>query len=308
MRSIAIFTLVIFLASSLMVPASASNVTVTIGAERVHASYNLYLSQNVTTLPTLTTTVDSNSNPDISAAFTAALMKADPSASATNLSVSLTSVKSDVSLTCDMDVAGVSQVNGNMMTVNMTWLPFDVTSNIRAQNFSFNTIGNTYFRSVVAYYANASRFIGRPNATISGVIFYVNGTSVGAPAAESYAGNFTTLNFGLLNTDVDQWNRTYTLTNDTTTWRFWPPKLFDFNMQVERGNATKDYFASYAYNATISVPGVGRSQGTLLLVGVGSDLTEWAMAAIVVLSVVVAIGVQARYRSRKKAQAKFQRK
>ena len=291
-----------------MVPASASNVTVTIGAEKVHASYNLYLSQNVTALPNLTTTIDSNSNPDVSAAFTQALMKADPSASATNLNIGLTSVKGSMNLTCAMDVAGVSQVNGDIMTVNMTWLPFDVTSNIRAQNFSFNTIGNTYFQSVVAYYANASRYIGRPNATISGAIFYVNGTSVGAPAAVAYAGNFTTLNFGLLSTDIDQWNRTYTLTNDTTTWRFWPPKLFDFSMQIERGNATTEYYASYAYNAAISVLGIGRSQGTVLLVGIGGGLTEWVMAAIVVLSVIVAIGVQVRYRGRKKAQAKFQRK
>jgi len=308
LRSIAIFTLVIFLASSLMVPASASNVTVTIQAERVHASYDLYLSQNVTTLPNIATTIDSNSDPNVSAAFTQALMKADPSASATNLSVGLTSVKGNVSLTCAMDVAGVSQLNGDILTVNMTWLPFDVTSNLRAQNFSFNTIGNTYFRSVVAYYANLSRFIGRSNATISGAIFYVNGTSVGPPVAVSYAGNFTTLNFSPLSTDIDQWNRTYTLTNDTTTWRFWPPKLFDFNMQIQRGNATRDYFASYAYNATISVPGIGRSQGTVLLVGVGSGLTEWVMAGIVILSVIVAIVVQVRYRGRKKAQARFQRK
>jgi len=308
LRNIAILTLVVFLASSVIVPASASNVSVTIQAERVHATYNLYLSQNVTALPNLTTTIDSNSNPDISAAFTQALMKADPSASAVNLSVGLTSVKGNVNLTCAMDVAGVSQVNGDIMTVNMTWLPFDVTSNISAQNFSFNAIGKTYFRSVVAYYANLSRFIGRPNATISGAIFYVNGTSVGPPVAVSYAGNFTTLNFSPLSTDIDQWNRTYTLTNDTTTWRLWPPKLFDFDMQIERGNATTHYVASYGYNAIISVPGIGRSQGTELMVGVGSGLTEWVMAGIVVLSVIVAIGVQARYRGRKKAQAKFQRK
>jgi hypothetical protein len=207
-----------------------------------------------------------------------------------------------------MDIAGVSQLNGDILTVNMTWLSFDVTSNIRAQNFSFNTIGNTYFHSAVAYYANASRFIGRPNATITGAIFYVNGSSVGAAAAEAYSGNFTTLNFGSLNTNIDQWNRTYTLTNDTTTWRFWPPKLFSFDMRIERGNATTDYVADYAYNATITVPGIGRSQGTVLLVGVGTGLTEWGMAAIVVLSVIAAISVQVLYRGKKKAQAKFQRR
>lgn len=210
-------------------------------------------------------------------------------------------------MTCTFDILGVTQRNGDILSVNMTWLPFTVTSDLRAQNFSFNTIGRRYLRSVVTYYANASRFVGLPKATITGVTFYVGGISVGPPAAQNYVGNFTTLNFSPLNVNVGQWNRTYTLSNNTTTWRYFPSKSLDFDMRIERKNVTADYVATYAYNATISVPGLERAQGSVILVDVGTGQTEWVMAAIVILAFASAIAVQLRYRNNKRL-VKFQKK
>jgi hypothetical protein len=207
-----------------------------------------------------------------------------------------------------MDVVGVSQRNGDILTANMTWLPFDVNSDLRAQNLSFNMIGSHYFRSAVAYYANASRFVSLPNATITGATFFANGTSIGPPAAENYVGNFTTLRFDLLDPNVGGWNRTYTLTNDTTTWRYFPSQLLKFDMRIERKNVTTDYVAKYGYDAVISVPGVGRAQGDVILVDVGTGQMEWAMAAIVIVAVISAIGVQTLFRNRKRRVAKFQKK
>jgi hypothetical protein len=207
-----------------------------------------------------------------------------------------------------MDVDGVSQLNGDIVSANMTWLSFIVTSDLRAGNLSFNTVGARYFRPVVAYYANASRFVGRPNSTITGVTFFVNGTSVGSPQAENYAGNFTMLNFSPLVTDVTQWNRTYTVTNNTTTWRFSPGPVLDLDVKIERRNVTTDYVATYEYDATISVPGIGRAQGQTILVGVGTGESEWLMATIVILAVIGAVGVQLSFRNRRKRLARFQRK
>ena len=308
MRHIAILMLAVFLASSMYVPASASNVAVTVVGQQIHAAMALSLVQNVTTLPKLTTSIDADSDANVSAAFSEALRNANPSASPSNLTIGLTSTEKSINLTCTMGVAGVSQKNGDILTANMTWLSFNVASDIRAQNFSFNTIGKRYFRSVVAYYANASRFVGRPNSTITGVTFFVNGTSVGPPAAENYVGNFTTLNFGSINTNVAQWNRTYTLNNNTTTWRYFPPQYLNFDMRIERKNVTTDYVATYGYDVAISVSGVGRAQQSVLLIDVGTGETEWGMAAIVILTVVAAVGVQILLRNRTKRLARFQRK
>ena len=298
----------IFIISSVSVPASASNVAVKVEGLQVHEALDLSLAENVTTLPPMTTSVNDASDPNLTSSFSQALKSADPTASASNANVLINSSSKGLNLTATMDIEGASQRNGDIVTANMTWLPFAVTSDLRAQNLSFNTVGKTYFRPITAYYANASRFVGRPNATITGVIFYVNGTSVSAPSAEDYVGNFTTLNFGSINPDIALWNRTYTLSNNTTTWRAWPPGLLNFNMQIQRRNVTTSYVATYGYTVTISVPGVGRAQGASILVEVGSGQMEWLMAAIVVLTVVCAIAVQLTIRSRGKKLARFQRK
>ncbi len=300
--------LAVFLLSSIYAPASASKVVVTISRQQVHAAFSLSLTQNVTALPNIATSVDSSSGTNISSVFAQSIREADPSASASNLAIGLNSTERGLNLTCNFDVSNVSQRNGDILSVNMTWLPFDVNADLRSQDFSFNTIGSRYLKSVVTYYANASRFVGLPNATITGVIFFVNGTSVNAPAAEDYVGNFTTLKFDQLTPDLDQWNRTYTLINNTTTWRYFPSQLFSFDMRIERKNVTTDYVANYGYSAIIATPGVGRSQGTIILIDVGTGETEWAMEAVVILAIISAITVQLLFRSKRKKLAKFQRK
>ena len=307
MRRIAILVLAVFLLSSIYAPTSASNVTVTVEGQQIHATLALSLVQNVTTLPNVATVIDSTSDSSVAAAFEQALRNTDPSASPSNLSIRLADTQGGLNLTCNLDILGVSQRNGDILSVNMTWLPFVVRQDLQAQDFSFNTIGSRYLRPVVTDYANASRFVGLPNATITGVTFFVNGTSVGPPAAQDYVGNFTTLNFGSLTPNLGQWNRTYTLSNNTTTWRYFPSKSLNFDMRIQRKSATTDYVATYGYNATISVPGVGRAQGRVLLVEVGTGQTEWVMAAIVILAFVSTITVQLRYRSRRRL-AKLQRK
>jgi len=303
-----ILMLAAFLLSSIFAPTSASNVAVAVQEQRVHATLALSLIQNVTALPVVATTIGPTTNPNISAAFAQALSNVDPSASPSNLTIALSSARGGLNLTCSLDILGISERTGDILSVNMSWLPFVVRPDLQAQNFSFNTIGSRYLRSVVTHYANASRFVGLPNATISGVTFFANGTSIGAPEAQDYVGNFTTLNFSPLSPNLEMWNRTYTVNNDTTMWRFSPSKSFDFDMRIGRKNVTTDYVAIYGYNATISVPGVGRASGDMIFVGVGTGQTEWAMAAIVILAIASAIAVQLRYRNRKKQLAKFQRK
>jgi hypothetical protein len=290
------------------VPASASNITVNIQGQQVRTSISLSLVQNITALPDVTTTVDSAAQPSLSAAFDQGLNRANPNAVSSGLSVGITSTKGSLNLTCTMDVFGVSQRNGDIVSVNMTWLAFNVTADLRAENLSYNTIGSSYFRPVVKYYANASRFVGRPNSTIAGVTFFVNGTSINPTQAQNYAGNLTMIDFSGLSPALNQWNRTYTLTNNTTTWRYSPPQLFNFDMRIQRKNMTADYVANYGYSAMISVSGLSRAQGHTILIDVGTGEIQWVMAAIVILAVFLAITVQVLYRNRRKRLGKFQRR
>ena len=252
--------------------------------------------------------MDSASDGNLAPSFTHALQTVYPVANPSGVTIRVDSSSGGLNLTGAMDVSGVSNRTGDIVTANMTWLPFSVASDLKAGNLSYNDVGSQYFRSVVASYANASSLVGRPNATITGVSFFVNASAVDAPAAENYVGNFTMLDFRSLSPALDQWNSTYTLSNDTTTWRYPSSMLLNFDMKIQRKNVTTHYTATYEYSATITVPGVGRGQGNAVLADVGTGDKEWAMTAIVVIALVSAVAVQFLVRSRKKRVARFQRR
>jgi len=294
--------------SVLTAPVHASAVSVSVHGEQVQTKFNLFLHQNVTTLPAENTTIDSTSNANLTTAFTNALHDENPMASASGLTLQIDSTGGDLNLTGSMDVAGVSNRTGDIVTANMTWLPFNVVSDLTAGNLSFNDVGRHYFKPVVAYYSNVISLVSRPNATITGLSFLINSSAVGPPAAENYVGNFTMLDFSSLSSSLDQWNRTYTLSNDTTTWQYPSSSRLNFGIIVQRKNVTTNYVATYEYSASITVPGVGRAQGSTVLLDVGSGEKEWAMAGIVVIALISAIAVQLLLRSRRKKIARFQRR
>jgi hypothetical protein len=199
-----------------------------------------------------------------------------------------------------MAVSGVSERNGDVLTANMTWKDFDISSNLRAGNLSYNTVGMQYLRPVAAFYSNVSRFVGRPNSTITGVNFFVNGTSISGPVAENYLGNFTVFDFRGLSVPIEDWTRTYTLSNNTTTWRYAPAQLLDILIDVQRLNVTTNFFARYGYGAEITVQGIARAHGDALLLDVGTGQKEGVMAGLIVLTIILAIVTQLSFRAKKK--------
>jgi hypothetical protein len=196
----------------------------------------------------------------------------------------------------------MTERHGDVATANMTWRAFNVSSDLRAADLSYNNVGNRYLRPVVAFYQNASKFELSPNATIKAVTFFVNGTqSVPGTVATNSVGNFTVIDFRSLSVPLAQWNRTYDLSNNTTRWTYSPLPLINASLRVQRLNKTFTIFASCAYSAEITASGLVQTQGEVLLADVGSGLNEWIMVGVVVLALVLAIVVQIMFRRRKKA-------
>ena len=307
MRPAAFIILFLIMVSLLVVPGSASDVSITIENQQVKAKLALSLQQNMTQLPTQTSTMNMTSDDKLSSGFKDALMKALPGAAPSDLTVNLVSKGTWLNISAAMTVSGVSTRHGDILSANMTWKDFYVSSDLRAGDISYNTIGNRSLRPVVVFYTNASRFVGRKNSTITGINFLVNSTGVSGTTAEDYVGNFTLFDFRALTAPLEGWNRTYTLSNNTTTWRYRPPQLFNVSIGIERLNLTTTYFARYWYGAEIAVQGIARAHGDALLLDVGTGQKEWIMAGIVMLTVILGIVAQLFFRSRRKRYVKVAR-
>ena len=300
MRPAAILILLVIMASLFVLPAYASDVTITIENQQVQARLSLSLQQNITQLPAQSNTLSMASNDQLSSAFTKALTDASPGAAPAGLTLNLDSAGTWLNISATMIVAGVSVRNKDVLSANMTWKDFYTSSNLHAGNLSYNTVGKQYLRPIAAFYSNASRFVGRPNSTITGVNFFVNGTSVSGPAAENYLGNFTVFDFRALSVPIEDWTRTYTLNNNTTTWRYTPPQPLDISIGVQRLNVTTNFFARYGYEAEITVQGIARAHGDILILDVGTGQKEWVMAGLIALTIVLAIVTQLSFRAKKK--------
>ncbi len=303
----AITILLLIIASMFVVPASASDVGITVENEQVKAKFILSLEQNMTQFPNQTSTFNLASDGALSSAFTDSLKTMNPAAEPSDLMLNLNSTKTVLKIDTTMTVSGVSERRGDILAVDMGWKSFNVSADLRAGNLSYNTIGARYFRPIAAFYTNASLRVGQPNATITGVTFLVNQTSVEGRTAEQYAGNFTIFDFRSLSVPLEAWSRTYSLSNNTTTWRYTPPQRFDLTIRFQSLNQTTDMYATYGYDAEVSISGIARAQGDIVLLDIGTGQKELIMAGIVAITIILAIVTQLLFRARKKKHIKFGR-
>lgn len=304
----AIIILLIVIFAVLIVPTSASSVSMTIDKKlgQVQAIFRLSLQQNITQLPNQTSTLNLSNDPQLASSFSNAL-KANSTAVPSDVTMDIISKGTSLSITTIMTVSGISERRGDILAVDMGWKGFNVTADLRAGNLSYNTMGSRYFLPMVDSYINASRSASRPNATITGVSFLINRTSVGPRTAENYAGNFTIFDFTDLKSPLEQWQRTYSLSNDTTTWQYAPLQRFDFAIATQHQNRTTVFDASYAYGAEVTVSGLARAHGDTLMVDAGTGQREWIMAGIIAIAIVLAIATQLLFRAKKKKYTKFGR-
>ena len=93
MRPAAILILFVVMASLFLVPAYASDVTITIQNQQVQARLLLSLQQNITQLPVQSNTLSMASNDDLSSGFTKALADAYPGAAPVGLIANLDSAE-----------------------------------------------------------------------------------------------------------------------------------------------------------------------------------------------------------------------
>jgi len=301
LRPVAAVILILIAASVFAAPASAADVTITFDKQQVQAKMILSVHQNMTRFPNQATSLDASSDANVSSAINEALRSADPSASFSALSMKVKSNATWLNLTVAMNLAGVSERRGDVADINMTWKGFNTTADLRVGNLSYNTVGSRYFRPVVDFYQNASKFENSPNATIKAVTFFVNGTSVAGANVANQVGNFTLLDFRSLDLPLDQWNRTYNLANNTTTWRYAPPTILNASIRVQELNETFTLFSYYAYGALITVQGLASAHGNLLRADVGTGQQEWIMTGVVLLAVVAVVIVQVSFRRKRKA-------
>jgi hypothetical protein len=297
----------ILIESLFAVPVYASGVIISIQHDNMQSKMMLSFHQNMTRFPNQTYALD-GSDPSINGSLTGALQEMDMAAKISQITVNIFSVPNWLNVSISITVSGVAIQQGDILNATTVWKSFHIDTDLRAGNLSYNSVGLHYIRPVFDYYINATRFVGRPNSTINGVDFFLNGTAIAGPQAANQVGNVTLFDFRPLNATLDQWSYKYNLQNDTTTWRYSPAPLMNSSIKVTRHlNQTFTMVANYGYSAEIVASGLARSAGNSVLEDVSIGRNELVMAIIVIVSIAFAVWSQIRYRTKKKRMVRGRR-
>jgi hypothetical protein len=250
-------------------------------------------------MPNLNVSLTGTAAQDLTEALEESVRNKVVGVSIASLTGELRSANGWVNSTISFELAGASARKGDLLVANCSWIPFNVTRDLRIQDLSYNLIGATYIRPRFAEYAD---YAGTPlNETVSAVQYLSIGEELPPLIAVNRAGNATLLDFTLVGQPIQNWKRTYNLTTDLTTWTYDPGLVLDLGMKVTPREGDPSMFrASYSYNASVSVKGSAQAQGDVISVDMYGGLMPLLMLLVVLVTFVAAIIASWTYRSRRR--------
>lgn len=291
--------LTILVSSWFSVSGHASSINYAIHDGKASVELSLHFFQNMTAMPTLNEPLTDVAAQSLTSAIQESLRSRVSNITVSSLSGELRSSRDWINSTIRFEVDGVASRSGSLLNVNCSWIRFKVPSDLRVGNLSYNRIGAAYIRPAFEKYAN----FDRPplNETIETVAYEFGAEEVSPAVAMERAGNTTLLDFSYIAPPVQEWKMTYNLTKAATTWAYTAVPVAETKMTITpRGEAPFAADASYAYNATLSVDGLGQAHGDTITTDVSSGFEPLLMLAVVIATFVVAIAASWIYRSRRK--------
>jgi len=295
----AISMMVILICSWSVAAASGASVSFRISDDKVSVALSLHFYQNATALPTLNGTFTDLSAQELTAALQEGVRARSGNFSVSSLSGELVSANGWINTTIQFEIRGASTRKGSLALFNCSWIPFNVSRNLRYGDISYNLIGATYIRPAFERYVD---FEKPPlNETIASVSYESGREEVVPMVAVNRAGNATLLDFSKLALPLEKWQTEYNVTEGMTTWTYNPESAVDLKMTVApREGAEFVSRALYSYNATVSVEGIGRTQGDTISTDASAGFEPLLMLTVVVVTFLVAIVASWTYRSRRR--------
>jgi len=277
----------------------ASSLSYTVHDEKVSVGLSLQFFQNATAMPNLNGTFTGSTAQDLTSALEGSLRQTISSISVSSLSGELTSKNGWINTTIQFEVTGASTRKGDLLIVNCSWIPFNVSRDLKFGDLSYNLIGAAYVRAPFESYVDYDK--PPLNETIASVTYVSDLEEISPRVAVDKAGNATLLDFSNLAQSIEEWKSEYNVTKGSTTWTYSPSPAVDLTMTVVPREGTLSVnHAFYRYNATISVDGLAQAQANALSIDVSSAFEPFLMFAVILATFAVAVAASWSYRSRRK--------
>ena len=243
--------------------ASGSSLEVEIDDGEAKVLIESILYQNITKFPEIDTNISgSELNIAKSAIEDALNVQAQEPLKMSYLSIYVKSNDSWLNVSATFELDGISSVENDVISTDLSWIPFKVISDLKVGNLSYNLVGEEYLRPAIYELANQSA-PSHELANQSNVNFFSPFyTPITTSMAMNIAGNVSTFNLDQFSTNFTSWSKYFDEKSFTTSWNFPTRTILDLRVQITSENAsdlrTGAEFYSYTDTyATVSIPGQG---------------------------------------------------
>ncbi|MFC1506979.1 hypothetical protein ACFLQ6_07910 [Thermoproteota archaeon] len=243
--------------------ASGSSLEVEIDDGEAKVLIESILYQNITKFPEIDTNISGSELNIAKSAFEDALnVQAQEPLKISSLSIYVKSNDSWLNVSATFELDGISSVENDVISTDLSWIPFKVISDLKVGNLSYNLVGEEYLRPAIYELANQSA-PGHELANQSNVNFFSPFyTPITTSMAMNIAGNVSTFNLDHFSTNFTSWGKYFDENSFTTSWNLPTRTILDLRVQIKSENAsdlrTGVEFYSYTDTyATVSIPGQG---------------------------------------------------
>jgi len=247
------------------------------------------LYQNITKFPETDTNISGSELNIAKSAFEDALnVQARKPLKISSLSIYVKSSDSWINVSTTFELDGVSYSENEVISTDLSWIPFKIISDLKVGNLSYNLVGEEYLRPTIYILSNQS-----------GVNFFSPFyTPITTPMAMNIAGNVSTFNFEQFSTNFTSWSKYFDEKSFTTSWNLPTRTILDLRVQIIDENATgvgtEAAFYSYtdAY-VTVSIPGHGVIVDHSVICENSSS--RYSIIMLTVISVLFSLVIVSRY-------------
>jgi hypothetical protein len=248
--------LLAFACSQALGQVKAAGIEIEVREHDLAVTIDSSLFQNMTKLPEGKTVLSGSDLNEAKLAFQEALRLKTPTLDISSLSIAVSSNAVWLNVSAQFTIDGASKVERDAMWTDLNWLPYRVSSDLKAGNLTFNLVGSKYLQPIVQSLYNKT-----------GVKFFSPAfTPIIPQIAVSTAGNFSTFDFHSIVENVSSWSKSFDINSKRTLWERPSKKTLDLRIQIETENVSKTLYAFSNTYARVSTEGHSAAFGDTIVV------------------------------------------
>jgi hypothetical protein len=274
-KIIATVVIILICLSSVAHPAEGASIEIKVMDRYLIVKIESKIFQNMTAMPETNIHVTGVDLKQAEQALKNSMLKNYPASEISNISIKITSNNVWLNLTTQFILEGVTKIERDVKRVDLNWIPFKVEEDLRANNISYNLVGQRYLQPFIRSFSNES-----------GVKYYSPiYTPVDSKLAANIAGNITSIDLTGIESKVSSWVREFDTDSKTTIWKTVVGKLVDLRAEVKSGNISRNFYCYTESNAQITINGYGVAiDDTLLVETINNTQATLMLAAIIGLA------------------------